>query len=307
MKKQLHSLNNLKAFEAVGRYGNLQDAADELCVTQSAVSRLVTALEERLNTQLFSRKNKRMTLTSDGETLFKASTYAFGIIKNALYDLSISEKNALTVSCEPTIAMKWLIPRLMDFRKNYPAINIHIYAAGGAVDFSENQIDLAIRRNDFPIPQTLFAEFLADEWIAPVVHSSVDIKHIANVSKLHTQTRLNAWSKWEELNDMEKESLTFSNELWFEHFYLSLQAASSKLGAGIASLYMVHDDLLHENLKPLFPFIKDGTQYVLLAKTPIDEDENKRIFRDWLKLKFQEDLSILEQKTEEIHRNHIEI
>lgn len=300
MKKSLHSLNHLRAFESVGRHSHLQAAADELHVTYSAISRLITGLEEKLGVLLFSRKHKKMTLTVEGEVLFEACHHAFGILKNALHEVTHSNPNSLTVSCEPTIAMKWLIPRLAQFRQQHPELHIYISAAGGHVAFEEMRIDLAIRRNDFAIDKHYYPTFLTDEWIAPVAHASIKPQGLEQLSQLHTQTRPNAWEKWYSSASEKQTPLMFAHELWFEHFYLSLQAVNSKLGVGIASLYMITDELHNGSLVPLMPFVKDGTQYVLLSAEPIKPNTTQAIFKDWLVAEFDLD----KKKLLPTHINH---
>ena len=283
MNKSLHSLNALRAFEATARLGTLSKASDELNVTHGAVSRLIAQLEGRLNVKLFERRHRQLILTHEGEVLLKGCSYAFDVLRHTLHEVKKSHTKALTVSCEPTIAMRWLIPRLSDFQNRYPEYPVHIFAAGGAIHFKESQIDLAIRRNDFQIEPTYHHEFLADEWIAPVVHPELlSNKNTPAVCQLHTKTRPNAWQKWQDSAEKNSSLFHWNQELWFEHFYLTLQAAASKLGVAIASIYMVGDDLRNQSLSAPFPFIKDDTHYVLIAPKPIDSDEGKQAFRDWL-------------------------
>lgn len=297
MNKPLHSLNGLRAFEATARLGTLLKAADELSVTHGAVSRLITQLELRLSIQLFERKNRALILTEAGQLLYKSCSHAFEVLRHGLREVQSSKNHALVVSCEPTIAMRWLIPRLSDFQQRYPHVPIHILIGGGAVDFAQTPIDLAIRRNDFVINPRDTQTFLADEWIAPVVHPQLlQSKPTSDLCQLHTRTRPTAWETWQvqySLN-LEKNSSMLADQvafngaqsLWFEHFYLTLQAANAQLGVAIASIYMIGEELHNGTLSAPLPFIRDGSQYVVISPESKPSDE-KRVFVNWLVQQFE--------------------
>ncbi|AOM39981.1 LysR family transcriptional regulator [Xenorhabdus hominickii] len=148
--KELPPLNSLRAFEAAARYQSLVKAAEELCVTQGAVSRQIRRLEAILGITLFERRNRGIFLTPAGEKLKQTCQQAFELLASTLDELQqTSQGTPLIVSCEPTIMMKWLLPNLMKFKENYPDIEIHLVSGGGNIDFSRNSVNLAIRRNDF--------------------------------------------------------------------------------------------------------------------------------------------------------------
>lgn len=297
MNKPLHSLNGLRAFEATARLGTLIKAADELHVTHGAVSRLITQLEQRLSVQLFERKNRALILTEQGQALYKSCSHAFEVLRHGLYEIQSSKNHALVVSCEPTIAMRWLIPRLSDFQQRYPHIPIHMLIGGGAVDFAQGNIDLAIRRNDFAIHPRDTQTFLADEWIAPVAHPQLLHSNQANeLCQLHARTRPNAWETWQaryskyvEAHSPTHQAMSFNStqNLWFEHFYLTLQAAGAQLGVAIASIYMVGEELNNGTLSAPLPFIRDGSQYVVISPESKPSEE-QRVFVAWLMQQFED-------------------
>ena len=194
--------------------------------------------------------------------------------------------------------MRWLIPRLSDFQQHYPHVPIHILIGGGAVDFAQTPIDLAIRRNDFVINPRDTQTFLADEWIAPVVHPQLlQSKPTSELCQLHTRTRPDAWETWrvQYSKYLEKNSSMLAGQaafngaqsLWFEHFYLTLQAASAQLGVAIASIYMVGEELNNGTLSAPSPFIRDGSHYILLSRQTA-EDDGKKLFTDWLIEQFKQ-------------------
>lgn len=161
---RLPSLFALRCFESAARLQSFARAADELHLTPGAISRAVRLLEEDLGVGLFERRSRRVFLTDAGTRLAKAVSEGFGGIGQAVRALRADARRArsLVLSCEPTLLMRWLIPRWSDFQACHPGLDIHLVAGGGAFSF-DHGIDLAIRRDDFPRPdayhaQTLFME-----------------------------------------------------------------------------------------------------------------------------------------------------
>ena len=118
------SLNSLKFFYYVALYDSVTIAAEKLFVTQGAVSKQLKNLEEVLGRRLFIRDGKKLQLTGDGLTLFDCCEQVFPQIDQCLVQMAKEKKNekkTLILSCEPTIAMKWLIPRLVQFKLRYHA------------------------------------------------------------------------------------------------------------------------------------------------------------------------------------------
>lgn len=113
--RSLPPLNALRAFEAFARCGRMTLAADELCVTHGAISRQIRQLEDHLGAALTEGPRTKLVLTSTGVTLAQALTAAFDQIDAAIPRLPPAADRALVVSCLPTFAMKWLIPRLPGF------------------------------------------------------------------------------------------------------------------------------------------------------------------------------------------------
>ncbi len=199
----LPPLHSLHVFEVAARHESFVRAAAELYVTHGAVSRQVRQLEETLGLSLFERRNRAVFLTPQGRTLHAACRQAMGHIRLTLKELCAPAAPApLVVSCEPTIAMRWLIPRLPLWREQQPGLALHLLAAGGAVDFARDRVDLALRRSDFHWSDHLHVERLAPELMGPVYAPVLaDAWHTApgSVRELHTRTRPQAWPLWRQL------------------------------------------------------------------------------------------------------------
>lgn len=282
------SLNALKSFSAAADYLSISKAAEEMHVTQGAISRQVKHVENSLNTKLFIRRNRGIFLTKDGMLLHQVCKEAFDLLGNTLERLGESSmSDPLVVSCEPTLAIRWLIPRLSSFQKCFPDIQIHLFSAGGAIDLHNNRVDLALRRNDFTWSKDYYSELIIEEKIGPVC--TVDLwdstnSTFNNLCLLHTQTRSSSWNKWKEISNY---NILSESDMHFEHFYLSLQAATSGLGVAIGSVYMTKDDVAAKRLIAPLGFVNDGSEYHLISEDPINDDERKKAFKNWLKGEFQ--------------------
>ncbi|MCH8926145.1 MAG: LysR family transcriptional regulator, partial [Proteobacteria bacterium] len=146
MARRLPPLNALRAFEAAARHLSFTKAAEELYVTQAAISHQVKALEAALDLQLFRRLNRRLMLTDAGQLYLPALTEAFDAIDTASARLRADENaGRLVVSVANSLAAKWLLPRLPRFRDRHPEIEVEISAADRLVDFGRDNVDMALR------------------------------------------------------------------------------------------------------------------------------------------------------------------
>ena len=146
MSRRLPPLNALRAFEAAARHLSFTRAADELSVTQAAVSHQVKALEEHLGVRLFRRLSRGLRLTEEGQTYWPQVRDALDAIAQATERLRASDAGgALTVSVAPSVAAMWLVPRLNRFRDRHPEIDVRIAASDALVDFGRDDVDMAVR------------------------------------------------------------------------------------------------------------------------------------------------------------------
>ncbi|AJC65839.1 LysR substrate-binding domain-containing protein [Dickeya zeae] len=278
---KLPSLASFRFFEAAAQTGSFVKAAEQLHVTHGAVSRQVRLLEEALGVELFERRNRAIFLNEAGRLLHATTTSVFEQLEGAVYRLQQSAReDVIVLSCEPTIAMKWLIPRLPAFHSANPDINLHLVAAGGPIDFARSGVDMALRRDDFHWGKDVHAEKICDEWMGPVTRANEGSKvHLDGVRLLHSGTRPKAWSHWQRLSGV---SMKGSNRVDYEHFYLCIQAAASGLGMAIVSFLMVQDELGSGQLYAPYGFIRDGSSYCLLSPKALSQNEKCVRFKKWL-------------------------
>lgn len=169
MSNRLPSLSGLRAFEATARHLSVTLAAGELGVTPGAVSLQIRDLEQSLGVRLFDRLPRQLRLTEDGEGYFKAMRSAFRLMREATDELLARARPAtLSISCTPTFAAQWLVPRLPRFEERMPGVDIRISASNRLVDFVRDGVDIAIRHG-FGRYQGLVSERLLDDDLVPVI------------------------------------------------------------------------------------------------------------------------------------------
>lgn len=290
---RLPPLGGLRCFEAAARLESFTRAAEELHLTHGAVSRAVRALEDDLGTPLFERRSRRVFLTAAGARLRDATAEAFAIIQAATRDLRRrAATSPLVLSCEPTLLMRWLIPRLPAFEAAHPGVALHLAAGGGPVPFSRDAIDLAIRRDDFAFPDGVAASRIMEEQVGPVCTPAIAAALRAGVglpdalarapglTLLHTRTRPDAWERWASLSGVKPGR---GREQTFEHFYFSLQAAAAGLGVAIGPFALVQQEIEAGTLVAPFGFVPDGSAYHLLSAGPIEGDQRADALLSWLR------------------------
>ena len=277
----LPNLTAFRYFDTAAQAGSFVQAAQLLHVTHGAVSRQIRALEESLGVELFERRNRAVFLTPAGRQLLHVTTPMFERLEDVVRQLQHTQReHALAVSCEPTIAMKWLIPRLGNFHALHPTITVHLITAGGPVNFAQMGVDLAIRRDDFHWADSVCGLRLCEETIGPVCQPHYPYNEEAGQQVLiQSSSRPQAWATWERLSG---QSLHAANKLELEHFYLCIQAAMSGQGIALVSRLMVEDELKSGQLIAPQGFIPDGSAYYLLSPQTLDQNPRAEVFADWI-------------------------
>lgn len=276
--KPLPSLQALRCFEAAARRENFSKAAEELHLTHGAISRAVRLLEDDLGVTLFDRRSRRVFLTDAGRHLAQAVHEGLERMRQATQELRARARHARrwVLSCEPTLLMRWLIPRWPQFQQMHPELQLHLVAGGGPFSFADG-IDLAIRRDDFALPAGCHAETLFAERIGPVCRPDRLAQWCDRPAQEHTprlradapllqsRTRPGAWATWAECSGQPQPS---GPQLQFEHFYFTLQAAVAGMGVAIGPWQLVRDDIASGVLAAPMGFVEDGSRYCLLSPAP---------------------------------------
>ncbi|MGP6426743.1 transcriptional regulator GcvA [Pseudomonas pharyngis] len=291
MLPRLPSLNGLRAFECAARHMSFTRAAEELNVTQTAISHQIRRLEDELGVRLFMRLKDGLALTEEGNAYLPGIRSAFLELRYSTEKLLESSNNSvLTISTLVSVASKWLLPRLPSFREAHPEIDVRISASTERVDFRKGGIDAAIRYGDGNWPG-LRADWLMADEIFPVcsprlltgdkpLNTPVDLAHhpLLQVSGVTA----NDWNDW--LHAAGQPPLTAKGpRLTFDLAMMAVQAAIDGQGVCIGRSTYVDDDLRAGRLVAPFDLrLKSASGFYLV--TPHDQAESKKIvaFRGWL-------------------------
>lgn len=278
---RLPPLGPLASFRAASRHESFTRAAQDLHVTHGAVSRAIRQLEDFFGFPLFERLNRGVRLTERGRVFADRVNSLFSGLEDACDQLRESGTNRrLSVSCEPTLAMRWLMPRLEDFHRAAPDVDVHLSTAGGSIDLAAQGVDLAIRRSDFSWPEEYWHASLGRESVGPVCSPAYWENNEAGPKRmLHTRTRPKAWADWAHYSGT---PLQEGSEQFFDHFYFTLQAAVAGLGMAIGPYPLVRDGLESGLLVAPFGFRETPVEYVVLCREEPSGEGRTRRFIDWL-------------------------
>ncbi|MGD9878755.1 MAG: transcriptional regulator GcvA [Reyranella sp.] len=289
MKRTLPPLNGLRAFEAAARHMSFTDAADELSVTQAAISHQVRGLEQRLGLKLFVRRNRSLLLSEAGQAYLPAVRAAFDQLNEATEKLLQKDRGGhLTVTTTASFAMKWLVPRLGGFQRTNPEVDVRVSTSTDLVDFAREDVDIGIRygRGHWP---SLSAERLLTEDVMPVCAPSLvkgpnglkkpaDLK---NFTLLHIGNFPDDWQIW--LTAAGVKGIDASRGVSFDFSLAAYQAAMDGLGVALGRHKLVAPDLEAGRLVAPFDF-KMSTELAYYVVYPPEAIRRRKIkaFRDWV-------------------------
>jgi LysR family transcriptional regulator, glycine cleavage system transcriptional activator len=288
MRRYLPSTMMLQAFEASAKRLSFTLAAQDLCLTQSAISKQVIALEELLRTELFKRIKKRLELTAAGKNFQSRITPALNGIEAAVIELmsSKSDRSTLDLGVVPSFATKWLIPRLGQFAKSQPGITINLATRLVPFDFSETMLDAAIHYGA-PKWTGAICDYLMSEEIVVVCNEELAAStllapsDLAKVCLLHLTTRPHAWKEWAATAALE--GLDAARGPQFDHFSMVTQAAVAGLGVAILPKFLILDELASGRLViPFGPTATSENGYYLVYPERKAGLCSLQKFRAWL-------------------------
>lgn len=252
------SVGQFRAFEAVARLLNFRAAADELSLTQSAVSRQIQALEDEIGVPLFLRHTRSVQLTGAGAQLLRAVDPALDRIDSAVRQIRQGAgRRSVAITTWASFASMWLIPRLEHFQREHPDIDIRIDATDNAVDLNTADVDLALR---YALPhavtagaQRLFGEHLtpvASPWLLATqpLHSPQDLAHctLIEAGDAYRTNHLQwlTWQRWLDNFGQPGARLEPKRWLFFNYAHQILQAALTGQGVALARTPLVADSLV---------------------------------------------------------------
>lgn len=282
-------LNALRAFEVASRHLSFKRAAEELCVTQGAVSRHIQNLETHLGVALFERSHRRVVLTPEGVRYVTDIREAFRRVQEATETMIAGNSGrSLKVKVPPTFAIRWLVPRLAGFQARCPDMSLQISTPFNTT-FFERDLDIAVNYPSPSMPDDVARELMFQELLTPVVSpalaaGSLPIEKPDDLSHhvlLHSLTRPTDWRTW--LEAAGASNVDHESGLRLENPGLVYQGATQGLGVAVGQLYFVTDDLLAGRLIAPFRMLNaQETGYYLVFPKDRLRNPYVREFRDWI-------------------------
>ena len=289
MTARLPSLNGLRAFEAAARHLSFTKAAQELNVTQTAISHQIRRLEEELGLRLFVRQSRALALTPQAADYLPNIRAAFQDLRTATDRLlRTGNDRVLTISTLTSLAVKWLLPRLSTFQEKHPEIDVRITTSTEVVDFRSSNVDAAVRYGRGQWPGT-HAEWLMAEHLFPVCSPKLlagaralkQPEDLARATLLHTSTTKDDWRVWLTAAGLPIQ-IAQNPSLTFDLAFMTVQAAIDGLGVAMGHTAYVADDIANGRLVVPFDISAPSAGYYFVV--PEDRPVTPAIgaFRDWL-------------------------
>ena len=287
MYKRLPPLNSLKAFESAARFLSFTKAANELFVTQAAISHQIKILEDFLGVELFKRKNRALELTEFGKAYYVDITKILHRLVEATDKLlALKSDRHLTISVPQTFGIQWLVPRLSEFNKLYPDIEVRLKGVDQDEGLLSQDIDIAIyygRGNwdglqvDRLVEEKLLVLAAPKLLAEKPIHDYQDLR---NHTLLHIHTRDN----WQYMADyLSCDGLNIQQGPIFSHTFMALQAAIHAQGIVLANRILAQQELDNGNLALVFDTnLRDPKSFYVVNHLDNSSDERIIAFRSWI-------------------------
>ena len=288
----LPPLQPLRAFEAAVRLASFTRAAEELCLTQGAISRQIRHLEQRLGVTLFIRADRGVHPTAAGAHLAVAVREALAGLARATAEIAVGDEHGpITIGATSAIASLWLMPRLSGFRRQEPALDIRVLASDRDTERTSAEVDLAIEYMRRP-PADEHARRLFDEAILPVCSPEYlgDRPPPREPRELLTETLLQldddhvdwmGWAEW--FSGAGVELGQARRPLRINSYPALLQAAVAGQGVALGWSHLTEDFLNAGSLISLLPDRVDGRGAFWITPTrPVPDGSPVARLRDWL-------------------------
>ncbi len=288
MPGKMPPLNALRAFEAAARLGSLKAAAQEASVTHGAISRHIRLLEDWIGAPLFLRHNRRLVLTELGQVYLGEIAPAFQRIARATDDArNRRRRKLLRVNALSTFTVRWLLPRLTDFRGRHPEIDVEVTTSNDAVDAAGEAGDVTIRGGPDTIYGYITRVFLAETRqpvCSPVLLESLPLAEPRDLrahTLLHTTNMVRLWDEWLALAGVP--GLEAAGSLVLDHFYLAVEAAVGGLGVAMGPGALIEADVAFGRLVTPFPdLVLPARSYCAYVRASARGDTRITAFCDWL-------------------------
>lgn len=288
-RRLIPDITTLQAFECAARHGSFTQAAHELNLTQSAVSRQIKDLENQLGVLLFERIRQRILLSDAGRKFLPEVRRLLNQTEDTMLRAMASAQStsSFSIATLPTFGARWLMPRISDFLDKHPGIALNIASRSGVFDFEEQPFDLAIHYGQ-PVWAHATCSFLCSEVIVPVASPRLlktqqlsMAEELEDQPLLHLATRPKMWAQWFESCGLEGKSAYRGHR--FEQFSMVISAAVAGLGFALLPLYLIEQELQSGKLVLLFekPMRTENDYYLVVPEGKLENPLTQE-FRQWI-------------------------
>lgn len=291
MARRLPPLYALRAFEAAARHASFTRAAEELAITQSAVSRHIRTLEDHFGCSLFERAGRHLRLSESARLLLPGVRDGFDALERACTALSADDAT-LRLKAPSTLTMRWLLARLSRFRQRNPDIEVQLTSAWmdvDKVDFHQEPFDCAVLLSSGgAFPAEWESVELFAEWLIPVCAPEAvadapwDLARLQAAELLHPTPDRRDWRRWLQAMGLE-ERVPLRGGQVFDTLELGIVAAARGYGVSIGDLVMIAEDVEQGRLGLPWPSaVASGDSYYLVWPKGRRGEERLRRLRDFL-------------------------
>ncbi|WP_208293316.1 LysR substrate-binding domain-containing protein [Pelagimonas phthalicica] len=289
MRRFLPSMSALQSFETAARHLNFSRAAEEMGITQSGISRQIKSLEDHLGMPLFDRVGPRLILTETGRAYAKEVSRVLDELESVSLDMVRGWKTdaALMVGAMPTVAARWLAPRLDRFSKRHPGTYLEVTPVTADTDLESSAVDIAILRgkNEWSnaVATPLFPERVAVVAAPGLIPRGTELapERFVDFPLLQSSARPDGWLNW-----IAAKGVDFKGRIQgprFGHVNMLANAAISGLGLAIVPTFLIEPDLERGDLHlPFGPSVLSGETYFAVSPERKAQYKSVLAFRDWL-------------------------
>ncbi|OOF38003.1 transcriptional regulator [Rodentibacter rarus] len=287
MYKRLPPLNSLKSFESAARHLSFTKAADELFVTQAAVSHQIKLLEDFLGVELFKRKNRALELTEFGQAYFVDINKILRKLNEATEKLFILKNDPhLSIGVPQTFGIQWLVPHLSEFNRLHPKIEVRLKGLDQDEGLLNKEIDLAIYYGKGNW-QNLQVDRLGKENLLILASPELLAKnpiHCKEDLKFHTLIHTHTRDNWRAMADyLALDELNILQGPLFSHTFMALQAAIHGQGIVLSNRLLALQEIEQGSLKVVFPTdLPDPKSFYVVNHLDRLDDEQIQAFRHWI-------------------------
>ena len=276
----------LQTFESAARHGNFTRAAQELALTQSAVSRQIRELEDQLGHALFERLGGRVAMTRAGARFLPEVQRLLGLADSTMRRATAiaAQDSILSINALPTFAERWLMPRLARYVARHPGLHVDVTTRRGIFDLEAQNCDLAIHYGHPAWPEATCTH-LCSEILVPVaggalIDRPVDAPgDLVDAPRVHLSERPALWADWFARQDLAPEDAGRGH--WVDEFALAVEAVRAGMGYALLPLYLIETELQRGELRQVLdrPHSTDMGYYIVI---PEGRAAPVAGFRDWL-------------------------